>query len=307
MFLLHGDSKYFDVLERVVYNGLISGVSLKGDSFFYPNPLESEGNFSRKPWFGCACCPVNITRFLPSVPGYIYAVKDESLYINLFMSNEARIKMDRKEIRIVQKTDYPWDGNIAVQIFPQDEEEFNLMLRIPGWAKGEAFPTDLYHFSGESATKPKILVNGKDIPFEVQHGYASIRRIWKEGDEVVLQLPMEIMLVYANPLVKADSGLVAIQRGPVVFCAEQIDLQGQDPGRFIINDDTPLEFITAPELLTGIGIVHGAASISDPSADEKPVIMEGDFTAIPYFAWANRGKGKMRVWFPTQNDKSGLK
>jgi DUF1680 family protein len=307
MFLLHGESKYFDVLERVVYNGLISGISLRGDSFFYPNPLESEGNFSRKPWFGCACCPVNITRFLPSVPGYIYAVKDENLYINLFMSNEANVVINGEDIRIVQQTDYPWDGNITVQIIPRDEEEFNLMLRIPGWAKGEAFPTDLYHFSKAPATRPGILVNGKDFPFEVQNGYASIRRTWKEGDEVVLQLPVEIMQVYANPLVKADSGLVAIQRGPLVFCAEQIDLQGLDPGHFIINENAALEFKTAPDLLNGTGLIQGTARMLDPASAENSVTMKRAFTAIPYFAWANRGKGKMRVWFPTRNDQSGFK
>lgn len=299
MFLLHGESKYFDVLEKVLYNGLISGVSIKGDSFFYPNPLESKGNYSRKPWFGCACCPVNITRFLPSVPGYIYAVKEESIFVNLFMSNEARIDRDGDEIRIVQATGYPWDGTISLKIYPSEPSQINLMLRIPGWAAGQAFPSELYHFSKYPASPPSIKINGDDYPVNIREGYAMINRKWEKGDQVVLELPMEIMKVYANPLVKADSGLVALQRGPLVFCAEQIDLEGQDPGHCIIAGETPLEFNPSPGILNGIGTIEGITLKFDPESRSKPVTGEIAFRAIPYFAWANRGKGKMRVWFPT--------
>jgi hypothetical protein len=299
MFLLHGESKYFDVLEKVLYNGLISGVSIKGDSFFYPNPLESAGNYSRKPWFGCACCPVNITRFLPSVPGYIYAVKDESIYINLFMSNEARVKMDRNEIRIVQLTDYPWNGNIKIKIFPSGMKDFDLMLRIPGWAIDRAFPTDLYQFAEGPVTKPKILVNGENLPLDIHNGYARIQRKWQEGDEITLELPMEVIRVFANPLVKADSGLVAIQRGPLVYCAEQIDLGGINPACFIINEKTSLQFNMSPDILNGLGTLEGLTQTFNPDLPGNSNTGDRTFTAIPYYAWANRGKGKMRVWFPT--------
>ena len=299
MFLLHGESKYFDVLEKVLYNGLISGVSIKGDSFFYPNPLESAGNYSRKPWFGCTCCPVNITRFLPSVPGYIYAVKDESIYINLFMSNEARVKMDRNEIRIVQLTDYPWNGNIKIKIFPSGMKDFDLMLRIPGWAIDRAFPTDLYQFAEGPVTKPKILVNGENLPLDIHNGYARIQRKWQEGDEITLELPMEVIRVFANPLVKADSGLVAIQRGPLVYCAEQFDLGGINPACFIINEKASLQFNMSPDILNGLGTLEGLTQTFNPDLPGNSNTGDRTFTAIPYYAWANRGKGKMRVWFPT--------
>lgn len=301
MFLLHGEAKYFDVLEKVLYNGLISGVSLQGDSFFYPNPLESAGNYSRKPWFGCACCPVNITRFIPSVPGYIYAVKDDAVFINLYMSNEARIKLAEKEVWIVQETSYPWDGTIKLAISPTNRTDIKLMLRIPGWAAGQAFPTDLYHFSRTPSDKPSLKVNGKDLPVEIRNGYAMIERSWKAGDSVELVLPMEIMKVYANPLVKADSGQVALQRGPLIYCAEQTDLEGHDPGHCMIGNATPLEFKFNPGILNGIGTLEGIAPKHDPESQSVADSGQIAFRAIPYYAWANRGKGKMRVWFPTDH------
>jgi len=179
MFLLHGESKYFDIFEKVLYNGLLSGVSLSGDQFFYPNPLASMGQYTRKPWFGCACCPVNITRFLPSIPGYIYAVDGDKLFVNLFIGNEAEINIEGQDIRLVQSTEYPWEGQIRLKLNTSEPLSFNLMVRIPGWARNEAFPTDLYYFDDEFNERPKFFVNGKELTVPQKDGYASIERKWR--------------------------------------------------------------------------------------------------------------------------------
>lgn len=180
LFLLHGDAKYFDVLERTLYNGLISGVSLDGGSFFYPNPLASTGGYSRKPWFGCACCPSNICRFIPSLPGYVYAVKDDQVYVNLFLSNRAELKVNRKKLVLEQETGYPWNGDIRIRV-AQGNLPFTMHLRIPGWVRGAVVPSDLYRYADGQELGYTVTVNGEPVAGELQKGYLLIDRKWKRG------------------------------------------------------------------------------------------------------------------------------
>ena len=280
MFLLHGDSKYFDVFEKVLYNGLLSGVSLSGDQFFYPNPLASKGQVKRKSWFGCACCPVNITRFLPSLPGYIYAVEDDKLYVNLFIGNEADIKIKGQDIRLLQSHGYPWDGEIRLKINTSKSLSFNLMVRIPGWARNEAFPSDLYFFNDRFSEETDYFLNGQEIKVSQIKGFASLDRKWENGDELTIILPMEPRRVKSNILVKANEGLIALQRGPIIYCAEAIDQL--TPGRMdlIIDENAEIRYKFQYELLNGVGVLKGKS-----------------FTSIPYYAWANREPCEMTVWF----------
>lgn len=297
MFLLHGESKYFDVFEKVLYNGLLSGVSLSGDQFFYPNPLASKGQYSRKPWFGCACCPVNITRFLPSIPGYIYAVDGKNLFVNLFIGNEAEINIEGQDIKLLQSTDYPWEGQIRLKLFTTKPLSFNLMVRIPGWARNEAFPSDLYFFNDIVTEQIEFLINGKEIKFIQINGYASIDREWVNGDEVIMNFPMMPRKVRSNQLVKANEGLIALQRGPVIYCVEAIDQKVPDVLHFILDEYAEIQFDYQTGLLNGVGTLTGtikaASEMKAGNASEIPF----KFRAIPYFAWANRNQGEMTVWW----------
>jgi len=220
LFLLHGESKYFDVLERTLYNGLISGVSLAGGGVFYPNPLESTGQHQRQPWFGCACCPSNICRFIPSLPGYIYAVKDNSLFVNLFMSNTATTKVGGKEMTLSQQTNYPWDGNIKITVDKATGKNVTLKVRIPGWVENRPVPGDLYSYADNRKPAFRIMVNGAEAVGTLCDGYFCIDRKWKKGDYVEVHFDMEARIVTANRNVAADRGRVAVERGPVVYCAE---------------------------------------------------------------------------------------
>ncbi len=285
MFLLHGDSKYFDVFEKVLYNGLLSGVSLSGDRFFYPNPLASTGQYTRKPWFGCACCPVNITRFLPSIPGYIYAVDGDNLYVNLFIGNEADININGRNVRLSQMTGYPWDGQVRLKVDPEKPSFFNLMVRVPGWARNEAFPSDLYYFDEYFDGLAEFFLNGKEIKSIEKNGYATIARRWEKGDEITVKFPMEPRKVKANKLVKADNSCIALQRGPIIYCVESVDQKSPDVMNLLIDDDEKILYDYQPDLLNGVGTLNG-----------KGALKAQDFKAIPYFAWANRDQGGMTVW-----------
>ena len=219
LFLLHGDAKYFDVLERTLYNGLISGVSLDGGSFFYPNPLASNGKYSRKPWFGCACCPSNVSRFIPSLPGYVYAVKDNQVYVNLYLSNKAELIVNKKKVVLEQETGYPWNGDIRVKV-AQGNQEFALKLRIPGWVRDEVLPSDLYSYADNQKPTYRIIVNGQETANTLNNGYLSIERKWKKGDVVKIHFDMLPRIVKANEKVVDDKGRVSVERGPIVYCAE---------------------------------------------------------------------------------------
>ncbi len=299
MFLLHGDSKYFDVFERVLYNGLISGVSLSGDLFFYPNPLASDGQCKRKPWFGCACCPVNISRFIPSVPGYIYAVSNKKLYINLFIGNTSEFIVDNEKLNITQTTDYPWDGLVNIKINADRRKMLDLMIRIPGWARNIPFPGDLYRFSGNSAESFIIKVNGEAVESRLENGYAIIERKWQAGDIVTLYLPMPVRMVEANEKVHADSNRIALERGPLVFCVEGLDQPGGIVSDLIFNPDYKLESVFRHDLLNGVEVIMGKIDAAAQHPDGTINLHPGEFIAIPYYSWANRGQAEMEVWLPS--------
>jgi DUF1680 family protein len=291
LFLLHGDARYIDVLERTLYNGLIAGVSLSGDRFFYPNPLESDGKYAfnqgaltRKPWFDCACCPGNTARFLPSIPGCIYAQRGDIIYVNLFVSGSSTIKLAKNTIKIKQKTNYPWDGTVKFRINPEQETEFSLFLRIPGWARNQPVPGDLYSFMKRSEAKAVLKVNGQKAALDMDKGYARIRRKWKKGDIISLNLPMPIRRVLCNRKVIENRGKVALERGPIVFCAEGVDNDGRVLD-LILPDDVKLKSEYKKKMLAGITIIKG-----------KIPGRTLDFVAVPYYAWSHRGAGEMAVW-----------
>ena len=251
LFLLHGESKYYDVLERSLYNGLISGVSLDGGGFFYPNPLESRGQHQRQPWFGCACCPSNICRFIPSLPGYVYAVKDKDVYVNLFMSNEANLEVGKKSVVLEQQTRYPWDGDVAVSVKKNKAGEFAMKIRIPGWVRGQVVPSDLYRYSDGKRLGYSVKVNGQPVESELQDGYFTIERRWKKGDKVEVHFDMEPRVVKAHAKVEADRGRVAVERGPLVYCAEWPD-NDFDIMSVLVNRRPQFETVEKQDLLCGL-------------------------------------------------------
>ena len=298
LFLLHGDGRYIDVLERTLYNGLLSGVSLDGKAFFYPNPLESNGQHERSPWFGVACCPGNITRFLPSMPGYIYARRGDSVYVNLFVGSTADIPLDAGHVRVTQDTRYPWDGDVRLTLAPAAPGRFTLRLRVPGWARNEASPGDLYRFADTSAEPVTLAVNDRPVAVTLDQGYAVVTRDWAAGDRVLLHLPMPVRRVRAADPVAADRGRIALQRGPIVYAAEWPDNPQGHVRNLLLKDGAPLAAEFRPGLLNGVEVITGTAVgyVTEPSG--KIVKREQPFAAIPYFAWANRGAGEMAVWVP---------
>jgi uncharacterized protein len=296
-FLLHGDAKYIDVMERTLYNGLISGVSLKGDTFFYPNPLESNGQHARQEWFGVACCPGNITRFMASVPGYIYAKKADALYVNLFAGGSADVDLAGGKIKVAQQTQYPWDGDVRITLTPDRARAFTVNVRIPGWAREQPVPSDLYRFLDKPAPQPTITVNGRPTPLSVNtDGYAPIARTWSAGDTIDLHLPMPVRRVVAHEKVEADRDRVALQRGPIVYAAEWPDNPNGKVRNIVLPDTSAMTPEFRADLLNGVSIVRGRAV--GLSFDQKGGIQKADqpFIAIPYATWANRGRGQMAVW-----------
>ena len=302
MFLLHGEAKYFDVLERTLYNGLISGVSLDGGGFFYPNPLASSGQHQRQPWFGCACCPSNICRFIPSLPGYVYAVKDNDLYVNLFLSNTLTTKVGGKAVTLRQETGYPWDGDIVLTVEKTAvKKEMGLKLRIPGWVLGEVVPSDLYSFADGKKTGYSVLVNGEQAQGSLgADGYFTITRKWRKGDKVTLHLDMEPRLVKANEAVEADRGRVAVEKGPIVYCAEW----PENPAgvhNLLVGNNPPLSVAPSTDF-NGIDLISFPAQALSRNEDGWLSIRNTTVTLIPYFAWCHRGAGDMAVWLAQQLD-----
>ncbi len=306
MFQLHGDAKYIDVLEKILYNGLISGVGLDGKSFFYTNAMQVRHNFKhsdmegeRSGWFECSCCPTNICRLLPSVPGYMYAQKDDQVFVNLFAASTTSLKVQDKAVEIVQQNNYPWDGNLKFTVSPKSSSQtFSLMIRIPGWAQNAAIPSDLYSFQNNTNNMPSIKINGMMIDYKTEHGYAAISRAWKKGDVVELNLPMEVRRVIALDKLKDDIGKIALQRGPIMYCAEWPDNNGR-AGNIVLPAGTVFSTEFKPAMLNGITIVKAEATVvvTDEKLNTVTTIKQ-PFVAIPYYAWANRGKGEMTVWFP---------
>ncbi len=296
MFLMHGEGKYIDVLERVLYNAALSGISMKGDRFFYPNPLESDGRHARSAWFGCACCPSNVARFIPSVPGYTYAHKDGDVYVNLFISGRGQIDTGENHVTLTQQTHYPWRGSVKIGVEPEKSGTFAINVRIPGWAQNEPVPSNLYRFLSRSGEQASLSVNGKSMSPEIESGYARIERKWKKGDTIELDLPMPVRRIIAHRAVEADRGKVALQRGPIVFCLEWPDNDGEVLN-LVVNDNAELRTEYRPNLLGGVTVVKGKALTVKRTLDGAVIgAGERQFTAIPYYAWAHRGKGQMTVW-----------
>ena len=301
MFLLHGDAKYVDVLERTLYNGFLSGISLEGDGFFYSNPLESVGQHGRSPWFGCACCPPNVTRLIASVPGYFYATRGNSIYVNLFASGHASVEIPYGNIELTQQTGYPWDGNIEIAMEHDQSamRTWNLFVRIPGWARGKPVPGDLYSFVDLADESPELTVNGSRIPLRIQDGYVRIRRRWRSGDTVHLTLPMPVRRVAAHDSVEVNRGRVALQRGPIVYCVEWPDSEDGHVRNLLLPDDAELTARFEPEILGGVGLIEGEVLAYRQAEDMETVLSAPEkLTAIPYYAWAHRGRGEMIVWLP---------
>lgn len=295
LFLLHGESKYYDVLERTLYNGLISGVSLDGGGFFYPNPLESIGQHQRQPWFGCACCPSNICRFIPSLPGYIYAVKDKDVYVNLFMSNTSDLKVGGKKVQLEQQTSYPWNGDITIGVNRNAAGKFTMKVRIPGWVKNQVVPGDLYRYTDGKRLGYTVSVNGEEVKSELKDGYFCIDRKWKKGDKVQVHFDMEARTVKANHKVEADRGRVSVERGPIVYCAEWPD-NDFDVLSVLMNQNPQFEVVSKPDLLCGINQLKTDAQTLKFNEAGKLTTKDVKLTLIPYYAWAHRGQGKMAVW-----------
>ncbi|MFQ6036895.1 MAG: glycoside hydrolase family 127 protein, partial [Sedimentisphaerales bacterium] len=323
MFLACGDAKYIDILERIIYNGFLSGISLSGDKFFYPNPLASDANYQRSPWFGCACCPTNIVRFLPSLPGYAYAYKEDKLYVNLFVGGSTVIKTGENIVHLTQETRYPWDGDINITIEPQRPAEFTIYIRIPGWARNQPVPSDLYRYLKKSYQKVTLQVNDKPLTLDIEKGFARIRRQWKKADTIKIHLPMPIRRVLCHEKVRDNVGKTALQRGPIVYCFEAVDNPG-GVANLVLPAEAELHAEYRPQLLGGIVQIYGQGKIQQQSEaatsvkDIDPVrnsssantqeigeISNGlEVVAIPYYAWAHRGKSQMVVWLPTSAETS---
>lgn len=296
MFLMHGDAKYIDVLERVLYNAALSGISMQGDRFFYPNVLESTGGHARSPWFGCACCPSNVARFIPSVPGYTYAHRDGDVYVNLFIGGEATIETGNNKVKLTQQTQYPWKGEVHIGVEPEKSETFSVNVRIPAWAQNQCVPSDLYTFQKVVKEQAELKVNGKRISPNIQNGFARIERQWQKGDTIELNLPMPVRRIIAHNNIEADRGKAALQRGPVVFCLEWPDNEG-GVLNLVIPDDANPQARFMPDLLNGVMVITGKAQLAKRTTDGGIVPAgEKQFTAIPYYAWAHRGQGQMTVW-----------
>jgi DUF1680 family protein len=305
MFLLTGDARYMDVFERTLYNGFLSGVSLSGDRFFYPNPLEYDGaaknnhGFAgRAPWFGCACCPPNVVRMLASLGGYACAVQADRLYLSLYAEGEAQAAVAGTKVTLKTATSYPWDGRVRVAVAPAKPAAFTLCLRIPGWVRGQPLPSDLYRYDDATPAKWTANVNGTPVAAEITDGFLRIARTWKTGDAVTLDLPMPVRRVAGNEKIAATRGLVALERGPIVYCLEGLDNDGR-----VFDAVLPASARITPtarsDLLGGVTVLEiagaqRAARSADGSLAAQPAAAR--LLAVPYHAWNNRGLGPMAVW-----------
>ncbi len=298
LFLLHGDARYYDVLERTLYNGLVSGISLAGDAFFYPNPLASDGAYSRKAWFGCACCPSNLSRFIPSLPGYVYATDGNKVFVNLYIGNKATIDVQGRKLSLDMHGDYARDGRMKITVAGNRAGNVDLRLRIPGWAQGAPVPSDLYAYtSGADGKGYSVSVNGTPVDAPLADGYLSISRKWKKGDVVEIAFDMTPRTVKANDQVEADRGMLAVERGPIVYCAEWTDNPDRDIASALLSMN-PEFAVERTDILGGVDMISAKAQFIGLDSDGRLRADVDRLNLIPYYAWANRGEGKMRVWLP---------
>ena len=313
MFLLHGDAKYIDCMERTLYNGVISGMSVDGGRFFYPNPLSSDGKYKfnadgtveRQPWFGCACCPSNLCRFIPSVPGYLYAVKDRNIFVNLFAANTVTVGVAGKKVMLTQETNYPWDGDIRIKLDKNTAGDFTLMVRYPGWLRGKPVPSDLYQYADNKRYGYTVTINGISVAtLPTTDGYIPISCKWKKGDVVEIHFDMEARAVKANDRVADDRGRIAVERGPLVYCAEGAD--NKDFSIFNYLMPRQPQFSVVDRAIDGNRDVHfnvkaievaGGQSV-EQNAQGSATVKSARLVMIPYYAWNHRGPGNMEVWMP---------
>ncbi|MBP1600323.1 MAG: hypothetical protein H6Q06_474, partial [Acidobacteria bacterium] len=302
MFRYYGDAKYMDLFERAAYNAFLSGAGMSGNLYFYPNPLASFGRHERSPWFPCACCPPNVARFIAAMGGFAYGVSGEKVYVNLFAQGTSTIETSAGRITLSQTTEYPWKGEVQIRVIPERPSNLTLMVRMPGWALGRPLPSSLYTYSGETSERPVVRVNGDVVASDPGHGYIPITRTWQKEDNVEVTLPMPVRRVVADKHVKADSGRVAIERGPLVYCAEWPDNNGY-VSNLVLDDTAVLTAEARPDLLNGVVVIKGEAT-AYLYRKGKVTSRKQPLTLIPYYAWAHRGKGEMAVWLARRKDKA---
>ncbi len=305
MFLLTQDAQCIDVMERILYNGMLAGVSLSGDKFLYQTPLKTTAEFERQPWFGPNCCPPNITRLVAQLGSLIYAVNDSNLYINLFMGNRTHTEIRKVPVAIAQKTNYPLDGQVRISINPKQKTEFALHVRIPGWAQDKPVPGSLYRYEAAASANFSLLVNGKKTTYVLNKGYARIEREWEAGDSVELSLPMRVRQVRAHDLVIENKGHIALERGPLVFCAEAIDNEGNICD-LVVDSRSKLQYVFKTDLLNGIGTIQGTVLRAQRGPNKTITTHTGKIVAIPFYAFGNRGKSEMSVWLAATPAKAFL-
>lgn len=306
LFLLRQDAKFIDVMERTLYNAFLVGVSLGGDTYLYQAPLRTYGAFARQTSFGPNCCPPNLARLLPRLGGLVYAQGDQGLYVNLFVGSKAEIRMKDAPVTVTQETKYPWEGAVKITLRPQEPRTFALFVRIPGWARNQPMPGSLYTYQPAPEKAVSLAVNGSAVPYTVEKGYARIEREWKAGDAVQLDLPMPVRRVTASEQVADDRGMVALERGPLVYCAEQAD---NPAGVFnlVLPDKGELQFTYRPDLLGGIGEIAGKAFEVTRGPNRTSIMQkEVGFHAIPYYAFSNRAAGEMSVWLAREAAKARI-
>ena len=307
LFLLHRDAKYIDTMERILYNGFLAGVSLKGDRFFYQNVLMSYGNYERFDWINVPCCPPNVVRLMASVGGYIYARTANEIYVNLFVGSTAKVNLSGTNVRITQETRYPWEGKVRLTVHPERAGNFAVLVRIPEWARNIALPSDLYRYMDSSAEKPALSVNGAPVAITLEHGYARFERTWKAGDVIELNLPMPVRRVLAHDQVRDDRGRVALERGPLVYCVEWPD-NGGSALNLVIPDHSVLKGEYRPGFLNGVEAITGRVQAVVRGKDGVSArIVPHNLVAIPYYSWANRGMGEMTVWIARNAGTARLK
>jgi DUF1680 family protein len=300
MFLTHGDGKYIDIVERTMYNSFLSGVSLSGDEFFYPNPLESFHGAKRSEWFGCACCPPNVLRFLPSIAGYIYAQDGKDLYVNLYIGSKAEVSIGDRSVRVEQTTEYPWKGNVKLAIDPDQQREFGVKVRIPGWAQNRPVPSDLYKYVGNKNGTVILKLNGKPIEYTVVNNFVEVRRVWSQGDVVEIELPMVLRCVVADQKLLDDNNRVSLERGPIVYCFEGVDTKDKRVTDLVLAEKASLKTTYRNDMLNGLEVVEGSATPMQRTLEGNIVTGTPEsFLAIPYYAWAHRGRTEMTVWMAT--------
>jgi len=301
---LHRDARFADLMERVLYNGFLDGVSLKGNRFFYQNPLMSYGNYERFDWIDTPCCPPNVVRLIASLGNYIYAHNNDELYVNLFIGSDAHVTMGGERVRLEQQTRYPWDGDIKISVEPERPRDFTVYVRIPGWTGDQVMAGGLYRFFDTGRAPVTVKVDGRVINPTMENGYAKIRREWKPGDSIELSLPMPVRRILADSRVKDDAGRVALERGPLVYCAEWPD-NGGHALNLVVPDSTQFRTEFRGNLLNGVEVITAKIPAVVRRKDGRGSVTEShNLVAIPYYAWANRGMGEMAVWLPRTAEKA---